>query len=73
MRSIALDVQRVPAYQACAVPNSTHGAPLGFASCNPPVQSSPNLTVVRLTPTMPHPIPGGEPIPAGWLASAGAS
>jgi hypothetical protein len=35
----------VPAYQACATPNSTHGAPLSFASCNPPVQSSPNLTV----------------------------
>ena len=35
----------VPAYQACAAPNSTHGAPLSFPSCKPPGQSSPNLTV----------------------------
>jgi hypothetical protein len=35
----------VPAYQACAAPNSTHGAPLEHPSCNPPQQSSPNLTV----------------------------
>ncbi len=31
----------VPSYKACALPgNRTHGAPLSFASCNPPVQSS---------------------------------
>jgi hypothetical protein len=35
----------VPAYQACAAPNRTHGAPLAFPSCNPPVQSSNFLTV----------------------------
>jgi hypothetical protein len=34
----------VPAYQQCATPNRTHGAPLSFDSCNPPVQASPNLT-----------------------------
>src|SRR5436190_10744701 len=35
----------VPAYRACATPNRTHGAPLSFPSCNPPVQLSPNLTI----------------------------
>jgi hypothetical protein len=35
----------VPAYQQCAVPTTTHGAPLSFGSCFPPSQSSPNLTV----------------------------
>jgi hypothetical protein len=35
----------VPAYQQCTVPNETHGAPLSFGSCNPPVAASPNLTV----------------------------
>jgi hypothetical protein len=35
----------VPAYNACAAPNRTHGPPLAFPSCNPPVQSSTNLTV----------------------------
>jgi hypothetical protein len=30
----------VIAQQACGSPNSTHGAPLAFPSCNPPVQSS---------------------------------
>jgi hypothetical protein len=34
----------VPAYQPCGSPNRTHGAPLGFASCTPPQQASPNLT-----------------------------
>jgi hypothetical protein len=38
-------VSLVPAYQACAAPNRTHGAPLAFGSCNPPAPSSPNLTV----------------------------
>jgi hypothetical protein len=40
---------RVPfvlAYKQCTgAGNRTHGAPLSFASCNPPVQASPNLTV----------------------------
>jgi hypothetical protein len=35
----------VPAYNACAAPNRTHGPPLAFPSCNPPVQSSNALTV----------------------------
>jgi len=35
----------VPSFKACATPNRTHGAPLAFPSCNPPVQSSSFLTV----------------------------
>jgi hypothetical protein len=35
----------VPAYAACAAPNRTHGPPLAFASCNPPVQTSAQATV----------------------------
>jgi hypothetical protein len=35
----------VPAYNACASPNRTHGPPLAFPSCNPPVQSSTALTI----------------------------
>ncbi len=35
----------VPAYNACAAPNRTHGPPLAFPSCNPPVQSSTSLTI----------------------------
>jgi hypothetical protein len=35
----------VPAYKACGAPNRTHGAPLAFPSCNPPVQASGFLTV----------------------------
>ena len=36
----------VPAYKACAAPgNRTHGAPLAFPSCAPPVQASNSLTV----------------------------
>jgi len=35
----------VPAFKACATPNRTHGAPLAFPSCNPPVQASSYLTV----------------------------
>jgi hypothetical protein len=38
-------VSLVPAHQACTLPgNRTHGGGLAFASCNPPVASSPNLT-----------------------------
>jgi len=40
---------RVPfvlAYKQCVAPgNRTHGAPLAFPSCNPPVPVSPNLTL----------------------------
>src|SRR3954466_11997378 len=35
----------VPSFKACAAPNRTHGAPLAFPSCNPPVQTSNFLTV----------------------------
>ena len=38
-------VPLVPAYQACTAPNRQHGPPLGFPSCNPPVQTSGKLTV----------------------------
>jgi WD40 repeat protein len=40
-----LDVALVPAHEQCFEPNSTHGAPLSFGSCGPPVQSSSILTV----------------------------
>src|SRR5437588_4675450 len=35
----------VPAFKQCTVPNRTHGAPLAFGSCNPPVQASSYLTI----------------------------
>src|SRR5215218_1533486 len=35
----------VPAFKQCTAPNRTHGAPLAFPSCNPPVQTSNFLTV----------------------------
>jgi hypothetical protein len=38
-------VPLVPAFQPCGSPNSTHGAPLAFSSCRPPVQASGFLTV----------------------------
>jgi hypothetical protein len=40
-----LRVSLVPAYNACTAPNRTHGPPLAFPSCNPPVQSSSAITV----------------------------
>src|SRR3954462_13139232 len=40
-----LRASTVPAYKACAAPNRTHGTPLAFPSCNPPVQTSNFLTV----------------------------
>ena len=40
-----LSASLVPSYKACATPNRTHGAPLAFPSCNPPVQSSSFLTM----------------------------
>ena len=40
-----LRASMVPAYNACATPNRTHGTPLAFPSCNPPVQTSTSLTV----------------------------
>jgi len=35
----------VPAYNACGTPNRTHGPPLAFPSCNPPVMTSTSLTL----------------------------
>lgn len=35
----------VPAFNQCTAPNRTHGPPLAFPSCNPPVQSSTSVTV----------------------------
>jgi hypothetical protein len=35
----------VPAYNACTSPNRTHGTPLAFDSCSPPVRSSGPLTI----------------------------
>jgi hypothetical protein len=40
-----LRLSMVPAYNACASPNRTHGTPLAFPSCNPPVQSSTAITI----------------------------
>jgi hypothetical protein len=34
----------VPAYLACSAPNRTHGSPLAFGSCKPPVAASAQLT-----------------------------
>ena len=38
-------VSLTPAYNACSVPNRTHGPGLEFPSCNPPVRTSGPLTV----------------------------
>jgi hypothetical protein len=38
-------VPLVPAYHRCTSANRTHGEPLAFGSCNPPVPSSDFLTV----------------------------
>jgi hypothetical protein len=38
-------VSMVPGFQACAAPDRQHGPPLAFPSCNPPVQTSNNITV----------------------------
>jgi hypothetical protein len=40
-----LRVSLVPAFKQCTAQNRTHGAPLSFSSCNPPVQTSNFLTV----------------------------
>jgi hypothetical protein len=40
-----LRASMVPAFKACAAPNRTHGTPLAFPSCNPPVQASSFLTI----------------------------
>jgi hypothetical protein len=53
-------VSLVPAFQECTSPNREHGPPLDSPSCNPPAQSSPNVTV-------------GAPDANGELANATAS
>ena len=40
-----LRVSLVPAYRQCTGPNRTHGPPLVFPACTPPVQQSAQLTV----------------------------
>jgi TolB protein len=40
-----LSVSLVPAFDQCSASNRSHGAPLSFGSCSPPVQSSGTLTV----------------------------
>jgi hypothetical protein len=35
----------VPAFLPCTTPNRTHGAPLAYGSCSPPVQASDYLTI----------------------------
>ena len=40
-----LSASLVPAYNECTAPNGTHGTPLAFPSCKPPVQSSTAITV----------------------------
>jgi hypothetical protein len=38
-------VSLVPAFKACTNPNATHGGPLAFPSCGPPIQASNFLTI----------------------------
>jgi glucose/arabinose dehydrogenase len=38
-------VSLVPAFNECRTSNRTHGAPLSYGSCAPPVQASGNLTI----------------------------
>ena len=40
-----LRVPLVPAFKQCTAPNSTHGAPLSFPSCNPPQHLNPYTTI----------------------------
>ena len=40
-----LRVTLVPAFNQCTVGNRTHGPPLAFGSCNPPVQQSNAVTI----------------------------
>jgi len=40
-----LSASMVPAFNECTTPNRTHGPPLAFPSCNPPVQTSQSLTI----------------------------
>jgi hypothetical protein len=44
-----LRASMVPSYRPCTAPNRNHGPPLGFPSCNPPVQQSTAVTVGEVT------------------------
>lgn len=39
------EIALVPAYEQCTAPNRTHGPPLAFGSCAPPVRTPGELTV----------------------------
>ena len=56
-----LRVTMVPAFQACTAPNRTHGPPLAFPSCNPPVQASSSITVGEPT------VNGAAANSEGWV------
>ena len=45
MSASPLRVSLVPSYIPCAAPNSQHGPPLAYPSCNPPLQTSGYITV----------------------------
>ena len=53
----------VPAYPQCTAPNRTHGPPLAFGSCNPPVLESSQLTVGS-----PDVVGNGQPVNAAGFA-----
>jgi glucose/arabinose dehydrogenase len=40
-----VDLPLVPAFRQCTSPNRTHGPPLAFGSCNPPIARSAQLTL----------------------------
>jgi predicted acyl esterase len=43
--AVHVQVALVPAFRQCVAPGRSHGAPLAFGSCGPPVQASSNLTI----------------------------
>ena len=62
-------ISLVPAFQACVASNRTHGPPLAYPACNPPVQESSVLTVG--TPDANGAAPSSQSS-ARYLASPGA-
>jgi hypothetical protein len=55
-------VALVPAYNSCAGPNRVHGPPLDSGSCNPPAQTSSQLTVGTFDAN------GEQPNSSGYVA-----
>jgi hypothetical protein len=55
-----LRVPLVPAFERCTTPNRTHGAPLSFGSCSPPVAGSSRIFIG---------IGDGDPAPAKSIGS----